>query len=457
MEDIISLQNPWKRGQPALAGKILPRKILPLIEAWLDEPEIIVIKGARQTGKTTIQYHLIDQLLQRGVKPENVFYFLLDNLTLQQRFSEHPYVLKQPIEKFLGQPLEKHGQRIYLFLDEIQKLRQFSTQVKEYFDLFPNMKFILSGSSILQASASISESLRGRTISFTVTPFSLGEVMPHIPACTFANLLDWENIQQHHSATLPYKSEILLYLNQQLVFGSMPRIHLSQTDSQRQMRLAEYIDTFMRKDIIETLRVAKFLDFEKLLRLLSFQVGNVVNISELATRTQLSTETIRKYLTLGEEAFIFQFVAPFFSNKRKSLVKDRKIYFEDLGIRNHLAGQDSLNLLNHPDLGGEAENFVHITLGKYGENNKHRFREYFFKSYRGQEVDFIIEMNGDLIPIEVKYQNQLRRRDYDHLLMFMEDFDLNKGLLVTKDLFDRRMFDDRGVILVPLWLFATIV
>jgi len=62
-----------------------------------------------------------------------------------------------------------------------------------------------------------------------------------------------------------------------------------------------------------------------------------------------------------------------------------------------------------------------------------------------------------LIPIEVKYQNQLRRRDYDHLLMFMKDFDLNKGLLVTKDLFDRRMFDDRGVILVPLWLFATIV
>lgn len=457
MEKIIALQNSWKRGQPALKQKIIYRKIISHIEKWLDEPEIIVIKGARQTGKTTIQYYLIDKLIEKGVKPENIFYFLLDNITLQQRFSEDPYILKETIEKFLGQPLEKYDQRVYIFLDEIQKLPQFSSQVKEYFDLFNNLKFILSGSSILQLSQSVSESLRGRTISFTVTPFSLGEILPRAPIYPFADLLNWKKMEKHYSTILPYKAEILFYLKQLLVYGGLPRIHLSKSDSQRVSRLNEYIETLIRKDIIETLKVAKYLDFEKLLRLLSFQTGNIINISELSMRTQLSQETVRKYLAFGEEAFIIRFVAPFFSNKRKSLVKDRKIYFEDLGIRNYLAGQNSMNLLDRPDLGPEAENFVHITLTKYAGNEIKHFREYFFRSYRGQEVDFVIEWNNRLIPIEVKFQNQVRKRDYAHLLMFMKDFDLPVGLMITKDFFDRYKFDDCEIIFLPLWLFSMII
>lgn len=457
MEEIIALQNPWKRGQAALTEKIIPRKIIPQIESWLDEPEIVVIKGARQTGKTTILYYLIDQLIGRGVKPENVFYFLLDNLTLQQRFSEHPYILKQAIETFLGQNLEEYNQRVYIFLDEIQKLPQFSNQVKEYFDIFKNCKFIISGSSMLQLSASISESLRGRTISFMVTPFSLGEILTNIQLLPYAEIQNWKKLKEHYSRLLPFKSEITLNLNRQIVFGSFPRIHLSRQDSQRQIRLEEYINTFIRKDIIETLRVAKYLDFEKMLRLLSFQIGNVVNISELANRTQLGNETVRKYLTIGEESFLFQFIPPFFSNKRKSLVKDRKVFFEDLGIHNHLAGQDSISLLNRPDLGTEAENFVNITLNKYSENEKARFIKYFFRSYRGQEVDFIIEMNGSLLPIEVKFQTHIKKRDFNNLLLFMDDFDLQSGIMISKDIFDRHVFDNREVIVVPLWLFAMIV
>lgn len=340
------MQNPWKRGQPALTEKVVSRTIIRQIEPWLEEPEIIVIKGARQTGKTTVISYLIDKLIGRGAKPDNIFYFLLDNITLQQRFSEHPYVVKRAIESFLGKTLESYGERVFIFLDEIQKLPQFSNQIKEYFDLFKNLKFIISGSSLLQLSESFSESLRGRTISFTVTPFSLGEILPHLPLIPFSDLSKWKQLNEHHARLLPFESEIVFYLNQQLVFGSFPRIHLSHTDSQRQIRLGEYIQTFIRKDTIETLRVAKYLDFEKMLRLLSFQIGNVVNISELASGLQLSSETMRKYLSIRDESFLFQFTQPFFSNKRKCLVKDQKVYFEDLGIHNNLAGQDSIALLN---------------------------------------------------------------------------------------------------------------
>jgi len=457
MENIIALQNPWKRGQAALTKKIIDRKIVPVIEPWLEEEEIVVVKGARQAGKTTILYCLIETLLKRGIEAKNIFYFLLDNLRLQQRFSENPYALKDILETYIGEPLENYPHQIYVFLDEIQKLCSFTNVVKEYFEIFKNITFILSGSSVLQLSASISESLRGRTVSFLVTPFSTGEIISHVETIPFEDIVDYNRMKSHYSRLLPYKSEIELRNNQQLVFGSMPRIFLSKDETQKQIRLGEYLETFIRKDIIETLQIAKYLDFEKLLRLLSYQAGSVVNVSELAQQTQLGHEVIRKYLTLGEESFMFQFLAPFFSNKRKSLVKDRKLYFEDLGIRNSLAGKDSMSLLHKPNLGAEAENFVNIILNKYFAINKMKMSKNFFRSYRGQEVDFVLEVECRLMPIEVKFQNQIKKRDYNHLILFMNDLLLTKGMIITRHNFGVEKFSEQEVILLPLWLFSMIV
>jgi len=115
MENIIALQNPWKRGQPANSGPIIARQIVSSIEKWLAAEEIIILRGARQAGKTTIIHCLIDNLLKTGVKPQQIFYFLLDNIRLQQEFSQHPYAMKNAIEVFLGQTIEKHPARIYIF------------------------------------------------------------------------------------------------------------------------------------------------------------------------------------------------------------------------------------------------------------------------------------------------------------------------------------------------------
>lgn len=457
MENIVAAQNPWKRGLPALSQKIIKRKIIPVIEPWLDEEEIVVVKGSRQAGKTTILYCLIDDLLKRGIDPKNIFYFLLDNLRLQQQFTENPYALKELIESYIGEPLEKYPDKIYIFLDEIQKLNKFTNVIKEYFDLFKNIKFVLSGSSVLQLAASISESLRGRTISFLVTPLTTGEMIPQVETIAFDDLLDFTILNSHHSRLLPHKSEIELRNNQQFVFGSMPQIFLSKDETQKQIRLGEYLETFIRKDTIETLQVAKYLDFEKLLRLLSYQIGSVVNVSELSQQTQLGHQVMRKYLMLGEESFIIQFLAPFFSNKRKSLVKDRKIYFEDLGIRNNLSGKDSPALLRDPNLGAEAENFVNITLNKYFAIRKMKMTKNFFRSYQGLEVDFIVEVEGKTVPIEVKFQNQIKKKDFSHLLLFMKDLNLTEGLIITKDSFGIEKFGEQQVLLLPLWLFSVII
>jgi len=454
MENVIALQNPWKRGQPALDRTIIARQIVPAIEKWLPEEEIIILKGARQAGKTTIIHCLIDKLLKLGVKPEQIFYFLLDNIKLQQEFSQHPYALKNAIETFLGRTMENYPDRIYIFLDEVQKFPSFAEMVKEYFDLLKNVKFILSGSSILQLSDRISESLRGRTISFVVEPFSLAEVIPAVSSLALEDFLDFEQTRRQYAAAVPYQNEILLALNKQFVYGSMPRIFLSKNNEQRQLRLEEYIQTLIRRDIIETLRVAKYLDFEKMLRLLSFQAAQILNVASLASEVKLNAATVRRYLTLAEETFVIDRLPPFMSNRRKGLTKDQKVYFRDMGLRNHLCRKDTNDLLTFPDLGHEAENFVHIVLNKLMAHSRLSLPRFFFRSYQGQEVDFIVQLDDRLLPIEVKYQEKLNKSDFRNLLTFMDDEKIQTGLMVTKNRFEPQPFDDKLIVVVPLWLFS---
>lgn len=152
--------------------------------------------------------------------------------------------------------------------------------------MLKNVKLILSGSSILQLSDRVSESLRGRTISFVIEPFSLAEVVPEVPAISLEDFLN-EEMQKKYAAATPYQNGFLLALNKQFVFGSLPRIFLSENNEQRQWRLAEYIQALIQRDVIETLRVAKYLDFEKMLRLLSFQAGQILNVATLANERKI--------------------------------------------------------------------------------------------------------------------------------------------------------------------------
>lgn len=455
MENIVALQNPWKRGHSALQGEIIARRILPKIKAWLNADEIILIKGARQTGKTTIIYSLVEHLLAHSVKPRNIFYFLMDNLKLQEEFSRDPYALKNTIETFLGQTLENYPERVYVFLDEVQKFSGFAEIIKEYYDLLKNVKFVLSGSSVLQLSDRISESMRGRTVSFVVEPFSLTEVVPQAPALSFAELQDAEQLRRRYAEALPLQNEVTLALHKLFVFGGLPRIYLSETNEQRQLRLEEYLQALIQRDLIETLRTAKYLDFEKLLRMLSLQTGRLLKVSNLATDLQLTAATVKRYLTVAEESFVVDRLPPYFSNRRKSLIKEPKVYFRDMGMCNYLSRKAGMELLNQPNLGYEAENFVHIILNQAGALSQTRIEQYFYRTTEQDEVDFVLQENAHApLPIEVKYQERVTPSDYKTLLQFMKEEKLGFGVVVSKNRFEQVQIEGKQVVILPLWFFA---
>lgn len=455
MENVVALQNPWKRGQPALQGEIIARRIVPKIKAWLNADEIILIKGARQTGKTTIIYSLVEHLLAGGVKPRNIFYFLLDNRKLQEEFGRDPYALKNTIETFIGQTLESYSERVYVFLDEAQKFTDFAEIIKEYYDLLKNVKFVLSGSSILQLSDRVSESLRGRTVSFAVEPFSLTEVVPQAPALSFADLQNEEQLRRRYAEAAPLQNEIALALHKLFVFGGLPRIYLSETNEQRQLRLEEHLQALIQRDLIETLRMAKYLDFEKLLRMLSLQTGQLLKVSSLAKELQLTAATVKRYLTVAEESFVVDRLPPFFSNQRKSLIKEPKVYLRDMGLCNYLSRKASIELLDQPNLGHEAENFVHTILNQASALSQTRIEQYFYRTTEQDEVDFVLQENAHApLPIEVKYQERVTSSDYKALLRFMQEEKLNFGVVVSKNRFEQVQVDEKQIAILPLWFFA---
>jgi len=145
---------------------------------------------------------------------------------------------------------------------------------------------------------------------------------------------------------------------------------------------------------------------------------------------------------------------PYTSKARKGLTKDQKAYFRDMGLRNHLCRKDTSDLLTFPNLGQEAENFVHIVLNKWLAHARLALPRYFFRSYQGQEVDFVVQLDDRLLPIEVKYQTNLNKSAFKNLLTFMEDEKLQTGAVVSKNRFELQKFDAKRIVIAPLWFFS---
>jgi len=187
MQNIFSLQNPW-RTQPGwrLSG-LAPRRIQPLILNWINEPEIVVIKGARQVGKTTLVQQIIYNLIHKAkVHPENIFYFSFDDRDLRNLVLQDP---KSVFNFIRQQRKEVEKDRLFIFFDEIQKAPLMLEILKMYYDSNKDYKFIITGSSSLELSKGVSESLLGRVVNFHLHSLTFQEILTLKGSETLAKFL----------------------------------------------------------------------------------------------------------------------------------------------------------------------------------------------------------------------------------------------------------------------------
>jgi predicted AAA+ superfamily ATPase len=364
-----SLSNPWRTGR-AWDVPGIPRDMTGELIKWFDEPEILILSGARQVGKTSILYQLIDWLINSArVRPDAIYFFNLDLAGMSSFLEDQGEFLR-----FLN---AGRGEKLYVFIDEVQHLPDPGIFIKAIQDLRLPIKFILTGSSSLDIRARTHEPLTGRKQVFPVEALSFSEYVKTVPLLSSLPALNAENYG-------PYIGALNDALRNYGVYGGYPAPVLTDDPDKKILRLNEIFSSYLEKDIAGFLKVENIPAFRKLAALLSAQQGGLVNIQELASTLGLHRETVTR--------------TPFFSNPRTELSKMPKIYFGDAGLRNLAMGSFS-HLGTRSDTGKIIEGIVasHVFRSRLPS---HRIN--YWRSKSGGEVDFIVSDVRPVQSIEVK-------------------------------------------------------
>ncbi len=420
-------QNPWREGK--FNFDAIEREILPDILKDINSSAVTVITGGRQVGKTTILMNIIDNLLKKGVEPKSVFYFNLDDFNLHPYFEQYTDFIQFINSEYQGFK--------YIFIDEIQRLKNPGIFLKLISDLKLKLKIIVSGSSSLELKSKISEHLTGRKHTFEIYPFSFGEFLKAKGVDILDKKTPGELIKFHND-------ELLKFLIEFIVYGGYPKVILSKDKKDKIIELKEIYDSYVKKDVKYFLNVDNISGYNNLVKGLAFQIGNLINYNELSVYSGLNVRSVKKYIDYLEGTYIYKRVFPYFSNARKEVSKVPKIFAIDTGLMNYVRE----NLLNKTDISGELyENFV------FGELLKNGFELKFWRKGGGAEVDFVI--NG--IPIEVKSSKLKKTSLTKSFISYIENYKPQKAYYLNLNLYGSRIFKETEILFYPLWLIPTIV
>lgn len=333
-----------------------------LLKELLENKKIVVLYGARQTGKTTISNLILEKIEGKKLKIN------ADELRYIDVLSSRDFQKMRLL-------IEGHD---LLFIDEAQRIPDVGINLKIIFDNMPEMKILVTGSSSFELAAKVMEPLTGRTLSHILYPVSLEEFSQ------FNNPFEIEN-----------------RLEELMTYGMYPGILMLKSGEQKEKHLREISSSYLYKDIFELSNIRNTSLVRDLLKLLALQIGSEVSVNELAQNLKTSQETINSYINLLEQAFIIFRLKAFSRNLRKEISKRDKIFFYDLGIRNTIINNFSpFDVRN--DVGVIWENFIIAERIKYLSNNGIYSSSYFWRTYTGAEIDYVEERNGKLYAFEIK-------------------------------------------------------
>lgn len=390
-----------------------PRKAWKELRRQATQRKLSFLMGARQVGKSTLLKSLYEELSRE----HHCLYLDLDLLSNYQKASTFELLLNTL--KIQGYR-EEQREFFYLFLDEFQHYPDLVRVMKNIYDHTTNIKIYASGSSSLVMKDQIQESLAGRKIITTLFPLDFEEFLWFKGKEALArNLHNVSALQgENLSATV---AEYDALLQDFLIFGGYPEVALQDALSEKRAVLESIFDLYVKKDLVEYLKVGRILELKKVIEFLTVNNGQKIKYESISALTSLPFHEIQKYLEILKETYLIEIVRPFYTNKNKELVKIPKIYFIDCGVRNFFLNNfNALTLRN--DAGFLLENFVLAELLKRGITSVK-----FWQDKNRNEVDFIIEQHQAIVPLEVKYKYHLKPEDFRGLAAFSEQYPKTKS------------------------------
>lgn len=366
-----------------------------LLSALADTP-VVLLNGARQTGKTTLAQSLISE-------KHPARYLTLDDPGVLSAIKADP-------TGFLA------GLQGPVILDEIQRAPELFVAIKA--DVDKNHRpgrFLLTGSANILLLSRLSESLAGRMEILTLWPFSQGEiagVRDHFIDAAFA------------MKPLPFqKPEGHSALFARVLRGGFPE-NLKRADGQRlKTWFRSYITSILQRDVRDLANIEGLTEMPRLLSLLAARATALQNFAELSRSSNLPQSTLKRYLSLLQATFLVQVLRPWSGNLSHRLVKSPKLLLADTGLLANLLDLTEERFELDAGLKGAVlENFVIMELRKQIGWSKTQPRMYFYRTQTGQEIDVILEDGaGRLVAIEVKAAASVKSEDFRWLKAFAEE------------------------------------
>lgn len=376
---------------------LFPRNLqTDLLEATKVTP-VVLINGARQTGKSTLAVGMFP--------PDNrPRYISLDDIATLGLAKSSP---KSFIQGIAGP----------VIIDEIQRAPELFLPIKEAIDKMRKPgRFILTGSANVLSLPKLADSLAGRMEIYTLWPLSRGELEGQQES-----FIDTVFSKQ----TMPNLSAIEMHqLIQALVAGGYPNIQSRTSTRLRENWYTSYITSLLERDVRELSNIEGLTELPNLLSLLASRAGGLMNLSDVSRSLELSYMTLKRYLALLQAVYVVVELPAWANNLGKRLVKSPKLYINDTGLLCHLIGRDAAALeSNKPLLGSVFENFVVMELMKQTAWSTLRPKLYHYRTSDGRyEVDLVLEArDGRVVGVECKSSSTVTKDNFKGLYALRED------------------------------------
>lgn len=363
------------------------RQVIKNVEKHLSKPQVTLLIGSRQVGKTTILKMLQSKIDSEG-KPTH--FFNLEIPKYLTMFNENP----ENIVQFLV-----GDEKNYVFIDEIQYLKNPSNFLKLLYDEYSDrIKFIVSGSSAFYIDQKFKDSLAGRKRIFNIRPYNFTEFLLHNGKENYVKYLQ-KGINQEQKVPINHLTVIENYFAEYLVWGGYPMVVRTKKLKEKQEILNELVGAFVKKDMFDS-GVRNSNEFFLTLEILANRCGNLLNITDLSKVVKVSVQTIQFFLYVLEKSFHLSLVRPYFNNYEKEIIKMPKIYFQDNGFRNVLTN-NLKPLIENNDKGILLENMTYNNLKYHFDEDEIKF----WHTKSQNEVDFIVGdfFKNNFHALEVKY------------------------------------------------------
>jgi predicted AAA+ superfamily ATPase len=418
----ISEWNPWWENKESI--NLLMGQHRPCYDTLVNSvsiKEITILVGVRRSGKSTLMYQMIYNLMKEGVNPQQILFVNLEDQKLISYSLEEIYLsYKENVNP---------DKKAYIFLDEIHKKNSWEAWIRKKYDLNSNDKFVISGSCSYLLKREYSTLLTGRNLTFEVFPLSFKEYLE------FNGLkIDEENIKR---GIILEKTRIQIFNHLKAYFeiGGFPEI-VSKPKEFKTKILKQYFDDILYKDIIDRHN----LNSQKTKDLALFLITNFTNFISLRTirgSLGIAYDSIKDYLSCFKEAFLFFTIDHFSYSFKEQKTLPSKVYCIDNGLRNSVSFKFS------KDEGKLAENISFLHL-KTKENEI-----YYWKNEKQQEVDFVFKNKGDrLTALNISYTDDVDERELTSLLEFKKNFKKTEEIIIITKNIEKK---EKGIKFIPLW------